>query len=87
MLFRSTTRIASTAATTILPRRLKSDGTGGAIEATDEEGSEVLLISSLRAATLEGKDALRATLNEDDDEHKHDDLGEYGAGPAFKEFV
>jgi len=69
-----------------LPRRVNSDGTGGAIDAT-EEGSVDVFTSSLRAATLEGEDALRAALNEDDDENKHDDLGEHSTGPAFEELV
>jgi hypothetical protein len=41
----------------------------------------------LGAPALEGEQALRTLLDEDDDEDQHHDLGQHRARPAFEELV
>src|ERR1035437_5587429 len=48
---------------------------------------EVFIFLSFRTAALHSEDALRTFLYEDDDEHQHSNLGQHGAGPAFKKLV
>src|SRR5438105_4887551 len=43
--------------------------------------------STVRHPTLEGEQALRALLDEHDDEHEHRNLGEHRARPGLEKFV
>src|SRR5690606_32579268 len=47
----------------------------------------VVVISGFCTSTFHCKNALRALLNESNDEDKYCDLGQYGASPAFEELV
>src|SRR5450830_697342 len=72
-----------------------SNGAGGGRVNDEEVREELVMImvmecapgSGFGGAALHREDALRALLDEDDDEHQHRDLGQHGPGDAFEEFV
>src|SRR5262245_14367977 len=50
-------------------------------------GTPPFMWSCLYGPALEGEHALRAFLNEENNEHQHHDFGDHGARPRFKQFV
>src|ERR1700712_2405617 len=94
----ATTTSASTTAPQLLPESRPRGGMSclvGEVPPTTGrdsgagESTAFMKSSSSRfgAAALHREDALRALLDEDDDEDEHHDLGEHGALPAFEQLV
>src|SRR5712664_2862950 len=52
-----------------------------------EKAEEIGPILGFQGPALQGEHALRAPLDEDDDEDEHRDLCEYGALPGFEQLV
>src|SRR6218665_2786003 len=86
----ATTSTATSAANT--PNQLFSDRKRVGATGIAVIGRTALMVrvgrgSGFGAAALHREDALRALLDEDDDEDQHHDLGEHRTGPAFEELV
>ena len=85
-----TARCSTGTATSAKARKTPSASQRFAVERGEDADSQRLAHGRsqlLDEAALEGEDALRTLLDEDDDGDEDDDLGDHRAGPAFQQLA